>query len=168
MNNTDKLNKIEEFFSRLEGIEWFANVGEPYDRSGIRCVDSWEDAYKWTNQPITEWCSFEAKNRIYAFMSENHYDVFAKWNDVAKSLLPTSLQLVDVVKKRFPHDAPEQAIERLQSQIVGASLEVYYCEYVESTLLRDQIDIYKDGHFPCGWYVESEEGFPSRAEVVVF
>lgn len=168
MNNRDKLNEIEEFLIELERVEWFAKVGESYNRPGIRCVDSWQNAFAWSCQPITEWCSFEAKSRIYRLISKNHYNIFVQWNDVAKSLLPACLRLVDAVKHQFPDDAPQQAIDRLQSQIVGAALELYYSHYTDSNLHRDQIDMYRDGHFPCGWHVETETDFPDRAVVVVF
>lgn len=169
MGKTDTdLNEVEAYINQLKILDWFSNIGKPYDHPGMLIVNSWDDAFKWSNQPITEWCSFEASIRIYKFMSKNHYNVFAKWNDVAKSILPHALDLVAVVKNRLPISAPNHAAEHFQAQLVGAALELYYSKYFDSKLCRDQIEIYRDGHFPCGWYVESESDFPDKASVVVF
>jgi hypothetical protein len=34
--------------------------------------------------------------------------------------------------------------------------------------VRDQVRWYLGGHFPCGWVVEEEAGFPDRAVTVVY
>lgn len=165
---TGSLEPIESYLAELEMIDWFSHVGSDYQKPGIRLVSDWEEACRWTSQPISEWCDLEAKQRIYRFMSAAHYDQFAKWNEVAKSILPLIEPLVDMVRPRFPANSPDNAIDWFQCQIVGASMELYYATCIDSKLFRDQLEIYKQGHFPCGWYVESEDRFPEHAILIVY
>ncbi|QDV17147.1 hypothetical protein Pan153_17820 [Gimesia panareensis] len=169
MNDMTKgLQSVETYFSELEQIDWFSQVGCEYQQACIRLVNDWEDAYKWTIQPITEWCDLEAKQRIYRHMSSSHYDEFAKWNEAARLILPKVEKLVDIVRQYFPEDAPGTAVDWFQCQLIGASMELFYADFIDSSLFRDQLAIYKDGHFPCGWHVESEDMFPEKCVVVVF
>lgn len=169
VDNTNGIQQIESYFTEVERFDWFAKVGCGYPEGpGIRSVDGWEESYKWTIQPITEWCDLEAKQRIYRYMSASHYDEFVKWNEVASSILPAVERLVEVVRQHFPTNAPSDAADWFQCQLIGASMEIYYARFYDSTLYRDQLSIYQQGYFPCGWYVESEALFPDQAVVVVY
>jgi len=95
-------------------------------------------------------------------------EVFAKWNDVARAILPSILEVTDIARTCFPDNVPDHAVKRVQSYLVGAASELYYDNYISCHLSRNIIDIYRVGHFPCGWHVESEEAFPEKATVVVF
>ncbi|QDU92840.1 hypothetical protein [Lignipirellula cremea] len=162
------LHAVEKYFSEFENVDWFSKVGCEYDRPGIQMVTSWKAAYQWASHELTEWCDLEAKNLIYRFMSSNHYNEFVKWNNVAESILPHVLKVVNHARQLLPADAPADASEWLQCQLLGATLEVYYERFIASSLLRKHLEIYNDGHFPCGWKAVNETSFPENSVIIVY
>ncbi|QGJ69454.1 Hypothetical protein PBC10988_11360 [Planctomycetales bacterium 10988] len=164
----EKLKAVQEYLEELKAIQWFCNVGNPYTREGTHQVHSWEEAYQWTKQPISKWCSLEGKQITSRAICEHHYEIYRNWNEVAKARLPYTLELVKFVKSYFPQHRPQDAIDWFQSQIVGITEEIYYQDLIQNTFHLKQVDVYRDGHFPCGWYVESEEAFPEKAKLIVY
>ena len=47
-------------------------------------------------------------------------------------------------------------------------LEVSYSDCYDVRFFRDQIGIYRAGHFPCGWQVSGPDAFPKESIVVIF
>ena len=101
-------------------------------------------------------------------MSASHYEFFTEWNTLAQTILPSVTETANNVRANIPSGAPDCVIDWLQCQIVGCTLEICYENFYRSTLYRDQIAIYMDGHFPCGWQVDREDDFPDKASLVVF
>jgi hypothetical protein len=160
-----------DLLNRLREASWFSRVGDPLDSVvGIKAVNSWQDAFRWCAQPITRWCSVEAKNVLYQAVQQRSPSRFAEWIEVARDNLPHVEQLLrDKLGTRAgaPPLTP-RATEWIQSQLVGALLECCYADVADVRLSRNQMDLYVAGHFPCGWTVGAPEEFPARAILLVY
>jgi hypothetical protein len=132
-------------------------------------VHSWEEAFAWSEHPVTWWCNVEPKKMLYEELAKRDYQRFARWNDVAKMILPQVEELIDAailpcLKGRV---LPEKAKGWIQSQMVGALLERYYSD-CEIQLFGAQMTYYLEGRFPCGWHVNAPQDFPGAAKVICY
>jgi len=136
----------------------------------IAHVTSWVDAFAWTANPITTWCSIEAKKNLYETLSKNHYARFAQWNDIARPLLtPVQQLLKNTILPSVPEVVfPQKAQEWIQSQLIGAAMELAYRDVVISDLSLSIMDLFQRGKFPCGWSVKSEDEFPCQAIMYIY
>jgi hypothetical protein len=165
--------KIEEYVDYLKTFDWFSLVGKDlpkgiYDGAVSR-VSSWEEAVKWSKEQISFWCRIESGNLLMANIRANAPDRFAEWNNVARENLPTVQSLLnEYVLPRIPEPHREPATLFIQSQLVGVFIEVVFSDCSPIDLLRKQFRIYEKGFFPCGWNVESPEGFPNDSVVMVY
>jgi len=100
-------------------------------------------------------------------ISQQHHERFNNWNEVASDLLPSAMELLehDVIL-HFPKPQLSETVKKLvQSQIVGAFLEIAHCDFISVELHQPLMKLYKQGHFPCGWHVNSPEDFPRQAVI---
>lgn len=169
MKQTDWHNLHET----LMQCPWFTRVSQPTDRDGdpsVRRADSWAVAIQWSNADISWWCVNEASNVLREFLHTRHKQRYQEWNQHIGSFGPALDELVGgPVTASLPPDARTPGVmEWIRSQLTRAYLECVYAPLSDVQLVCDQVDWCVLGHFPCGWFVDAESGFPSRAVTVVY
>ena len=162
----------EDYLKGLKGVEWFSSVGSLVTSPiGTTPLSSWDEAFRWTENPVSWWCNVEGAKQLYETLAKTHYERFVSWNDIARSLLPQVKELLE--NHVFPCvpsgvQLPQKAQVWIQSQILSATMELAFDDCVLVRLFQDQVELYRRGHFPCGWNVAGPEDFPQRATVIVF
>lgn len=163
--------KIEFELNRLKSINWFVNVGNfnCSDKS-VRSVESWKDALKLTDDPVSKWCSVEAKKCLLLAISESFPERKSDWIPLSQDTLPKTQYLLDEIV--FPSMKSNTLNDRaklwIQSQITGHLISVGYEDCIKLNLYDSIIFWFSKGFFPCGWYVEKPENFPAKSIVFVY
>jgi hypothetical protein len=99
----------------------------------------------------------------------NSFEHFSKWNSIARNNLNYVMPIIEGCDfQRIPKSYQEIVFRHLQSQLVGAFMELAYDDCAPVVLLRQQIELYQEGLFPCGWRVDSPDDFPRNAEIIVY
>ena len=163
------MKNLESLYAELLTYDWFSNVGSPIklDVRHTR-VQSWAEATKWAESEITTWCRIEARNLLGDSVRATSPESFERWNEVATSALPHVESLMPVITSKLPEEFKGRLSKHLQSQLVGAFLEEAFRDVSEVSLVRDQLILYSQGLFPCGWSVENPESFPEKSSLVVY
>lgn len=162
---------VDTRLDELRQVKWFSSVGQALPANQqLKFVSSWNEAFQWTEDPVSWWCNVEGKKLLYENLAKTHYERFSQWNNVARAILPKVKDLLEEVVFPSAQEVAftEKAKTWIQSQILSSVLELVYRDCVEVTVFTNQIEYYVRGHFPCGWHAESPEGFPNTSILVVF
>jgi hypothetical protein len=162
---------VSDFLDELKSFRWFSEVGRPstFDLATKPSL-SWQESFTWCEHPVSRWCKIEGSLILHRALAKNHYERFRSWNEIARSIHPKADSLMaDVVIPSVPAiEMPEPAKAWIRSQIISAALEMSFSDCYDVRFFRDQIGIYRAGHFPCGWQVSGPDAFPTESAVVVF
>lgn len=162
---------IEQELLVLASTRWFSRVGQTLENeSRVRRAGSWPEAFQWCEQPISWWCNVEAGLQLFNQLRISHYDRFAKWNVVARSLLPQVVQLVErnVLPAVPGVTFPRKAQEWIQATVLSYLLELSFRDCVTVEMFVAPVRFFLAGYFPCGWWVESPDRFPTESVLAVF
>jgi hypothetical protein len=162
-----------ELHDNLTRCPWFVRVGRWTDiKEGtlIKTANSWNEAIQWAEADISWWCVNEASNVLSEFLHINHNQQYQEWNNHITSFCSALDALIaGPVTAALPHEAPTQGVVNwIRSHLTRAYLECVYSPLIDIQLVRNQVDWYLAGHFPCGWHVDEEAAFPGRALTVVY
>jgi len=152
---------------------WFSRVGqriEPDDNPRIRRAGSWTEAIRWAGEDISWWCANEASNVLRESLHAHYNRQYQEWNHHIDSF---STALDDLMAGPVMTSLPLEActlkvMNWIRYQLTGAYIESIYSSMSDVRLLREQVEWYLLGYFPCGWLVDAESGFPHRAVTVVY
>jgi hypothetical protein len=164
-------NDWQELHRELQSCPWFAHVGKPLENtsSNLRTIASWDLASEWASAEISWWCVNEASNVLSLHLSTYHRMEYRKWNEHIKSFAPHRDELLErVVSPLVPGGCRQSVVEWIRSHLTSAYLECIYSKLSDIHLVRDQIEWYLRGRFPCGWLVKDEASFPNEAITVIF
>lgn len=154
----------EAFAADVETIRWFSAVGEPLPLFSIPAlaVASKDDALARCSDPAWEDVTLEARNRLTVFLSMHYRDRESEWNeitDAAKSRIVTPL--VNRVWKPFAdqHRLGRVFVDCVSWDVLAAIMEHEYRDCTgRPFFFLHLLDVYRAGHFPCGWSGEWPEG----------
>jgi len=61
------MDKVQEYLNQLRDFKWFSRCRDILVNASesVVQVTSWEEALKWTEHPVTNWCGIEAKKILY-------------------------------------------------------------------------------------------------------
>lgn len=162
----------EVLHGELLQCPWFENVGKEISEPVklTRAISSWDVATQWSRAEISWWCVNEASNLLRRHLSNNHRQDYRKWNVIIQSFTPSIDDLLhkSVLPSLPSHVERPVILDWIRSHLTSAYLEVAFSGIADVELVCDQVRWYLDGHFPCGWFVPNEEGFPNDSITVVF
>jgi hypothetical protein len=163
-------NSWQELHSDLLECNWLGLVGtKPLEQPvGCNFVESWEQAHFWACSDVSWWCINEASNVLSMQLSNRFKFEYRKWNDHIQSFSIELDTLVLEFGKRIPAMYRQEISLWIRSHLTSGYLECIYGQLVEISLVRNQMQWYFQGHFPCGWDCPSEVGFPDEATIVVY
>ena len=162
-----------ELHKMLAQCPWFTKVGQWTDsepNKAVRQAKSWNEAMKWTEASISWWCVNEAANVLREFLHTHHNREYQEWNRHIESFGFALDELIaSPVTAALPPEVCTPGVkEWIRSHFISAYLECIYSPLSDVRLVCNQIEWYLAGHFPCGWFVEKESGFPDLAVTVVY
>ena len=164
-------SKVIQYLDELKKVSWFSKVGNkdinyevPFDT-----VDSWGKAVIWSKHEITSWCNIEAGNLLSQSIRLNAPNKFSQWNNIAKSNLPIIQKFIETsISQYIPNEYKKDIELYIQSQLISAIMEIEYSDCSDINILQKMMDLYRDGHFPCGFYVKEPDDFPSNITYVIY
>jgi hypothetical protein len=147
----------EAFAAEVEAIRWFSEVGKPLPAFSIPAVAvaSKDEALKQCSDPAWEDETLEARNRLTEFLSMQHRDRDAEWNDIteaAKSRVVTPL--VSRVWQPFAaqYGLGKVFVDCVSWDVLAAIMEHEYRDCRgRPVFFLYLLEVYRAGHFPCGW-----------------
>ncbi|WP_010587904.1 hypothetical protein [Schlesneria paludicola] len=166
---TYQFNDHSPLWKHLQSSKLFRKTGLPLENSKFHVVVSWEQAFEMVEHEVQLWCSVEARNMLYAPLSEEHVERFNLWNEVARSYVePVSRFVAHSMKTPGIPPFPSPAKDWMNGILIGAFMEEEYEDCINVTLYRDLVDVLIDGHFPCGWYCRAAADFPLASPIIVY
>ena len=155
----------EAFAQDLEAVDWFAacgqllTIGLPFP---VTQVMSWAKAIERCSDQTWEDITLEARNRLTVFLHTHHRDDYRDWNLItvrAKDRVVTPL--IDRVWRPFAerHGFGKVLVDCVSWDVLSAIMEHEYrdCPGRPEYFLH-LLQVYRAGHFPCGWSGEWPAG----------
>jgi hypothetical protein len=162
-----------ELHDELAQCPWFTRVGQRMERDGdplVRRVGTWAEASRWAEEDISLWCVNEASNVLSEFLHIHYNREYQAWNSHIASFGPALDDLIaGPVTTALPPEARTPGVMNwIRSHLTSAYLECAYSSMSNVDLVRNQVEWYMLGHFPCGWFVGEESAFPHSAVAIVY
>jgi hypothetical protein len=148
----------EAFAADVRAIRWFSAVGgKPLPAFNIpaRAVASKEEALAHCSDPGWEDVTLEARNQLTGFLSRHHPDRHVAWNqitDAAKSAVVTPLATRVWQPFAERHGLDKVFVDFVSWDVLAAIMEHEYRDCTgRPVFFLHLLDVYRAGHFPCGW-----------------
>ena len=163
----DKFKKKEiddKIIAELKEIEYFSNIG-----MSVTCINNFRcehiptieqaaeeiESVKWENKRIEE------NGDITVFLCVNHKKIYnEQWNKKVAAVKTLIIPTVDSHIECLKIDGEMLKIFRnnIRYDIVGIAMALIFSEYIKSDFYLRLLQIYKNGHLPCGWKGKKERG----------
>lgn len=146
------------FLASLEAITWFTRCGQPgtFDVPfPAQQVHSWDEAIAACDSRESNEAFHEADNALSSYLHANYHSRYQCWNDVVEEAKLRCIEpLTQVIWQPFAQakSLDNVFISSVCWNVLGAVIEHEYRDCrgipVFSTHL---LDVFRHGHFPCGW-----------------
>jgi hypothetical protein len=142
----------------FERIRWFASAGQEHSIAlpfPLIQVSSCAEAIEMCSAPAWDDVTLEARNRLTEYLHLRHRERYQQWNDItdeAKTRIVTPL--AERVWQPFArlHGLGKVFIDCLSWDVLAAIMEHEYRDCSGRPIFfQHLIDVYRAGHFPCGW-----------------
>lgn len=162
-----------EFLARLEAMDWFCHLGQPFDAGPevARVVD-WDRALRICRSQRTDDAQLQSQNELTVQLHANHRALHQLWNHKVNALRPRVDELVDrklampAVNARLPAAAIATIFGALQWEVLSACIAREHEHAVPLTPYRALYDHWLlAGHFPCGWLGRVPTGMKGAFDV---
>lgn len=142
-------------FDRIEAIPWFVSVGVPLREIDCPVVlaSSWPEAIKSCSDIEWENFNLERRNELTLYLNHVCKGEFRKWNTVANEIRERLQQGAWLaMRKRVADLAIPQVIAECTEWDTGnAVMTDRYRAHSPPSFFLQLLEIYEQGHFPCGW-----------------
>ncbi|MBL8828025.1 MAG: hypothetical protein JNM18_13690 [Planctomycetaceae bacterium] len=156
-------NAIEMVIRQLSEIPLFRTAGHSWMKSAVPCeiilVDNWSDAISERDGKASGAFS-EAVNRLTLQLSESHRKEYRKWNayvrEVHEEMGDSVFKSIDLAVDALSVNGispgfREQLKQFVRWDFIHYAMEQVYSSLVTPPFYTHAMEIYKLGHFPCGW-----------------
>lgn len=148
----------ESFAASLRSLPWFERCGEtaafdvPFPSEPVY---SWAAAMAACDSPAQEHASLEARNRLTSFLAARFPERDRRWNEITSEVKRGCITpLAEQVWKPFAqsHALGGSFLAAVEWQVLGALMEHEYrdCKGLPR-FFSHLLEVYRDGHVPCGW-----------------
>lgn len=150
---------MDELLAReLETTVWLTRCGQPFDLSlpfPTAMVSGWSEAIQRCSDPSWEDICLEARNRLTEYLCTRHPDAYHQWNAITQS---AKERVVSSLADRAWSPLAERLglsktlVDCISWDVLGAIMEHEYRELSgRPRFFLDLLQVYRAGHFPCGW-----------------
>jgi hypothetical protein len=161
-----RFSSVDRAFLRdLSSIGWFASCGRP-SLLGLpfvaQPVYSWHEAVAACQSEESRSANLEPRNKLSSFLHAKYPRRFQRWNDITDEIKRTCITpLVSQVWQPFAdaHGLPGPFVDCVAWQVLASAMENEYrqCDGLPFHFLH-LLEVYRKGHFPCGWVGRWPEG----------
>jgi hypothetical protein len=160
------LRKVDQsFLASVRSIDWFAKTGRPAEFDiplAAQPLYSWSEAMAAGAAEERAQTTLEARNRLSSYLHANHYREFQRWNDITDEVKRSCITpLTSQVWRPFANanNLGETLIHSTQWNVLAAVMEheYAYCNG-HPVFFEHLLEVYRSGHFPCGWAGSWPEG----------
>lgn len=145
----------------IEKIRWFSNVGLEIEfNSKLHQVKSWRECESYFVSDDWEEVTLEARNNLTQFLRDGNSRAFSEWNalieegqDFLKNAVIPVIGGLDL-----PVDEKAILMSCVRWDLLSCLMEDAYSEFKPPVFFANILEIYKSGHFPCGWQGRWPEG----------
>ncbi len=155
-----------EFIEAIRAIRWFENCGKPC-RVAVpfetRMVADWSGAIAASIGLESEDAQLQARNELSLYLHDNHRARYQRWNDIVAAADEQCLN--ELSEETWQPICLEQGADDRVAISIGLdiSLAILAHEYGDCsdrpTFALHRFNLYRGGHFPCGWVGEWPQGF---------
>src|SRR3989339_303929 len=150
------MNLDFRFIDSLLLLPWFRQCGLSHNFSFEVCqVRSWKEAIDSCASIEWENTTLEARNRLTEYLSTKWSSRYCEWNTVtlhvkAKVINPLTTKLWTPFAAQ--NNLPKTFVDCIEWDILAACMETEYCDCAGiPCFFQALLQVYKAGHFPCGW-----------------
>lgn len=141
----------------LQEIEWLTRCGDADRLKSIwplEILTSWSEAVR--SAGSTGWRSFrqERLEELVAHVSQHAAEAFGDW-DVVESAARAWIEenVTSILTDELPPQVNLDDIRpEVESDVLGFMMASIYASCRPPQFHREVIQIYRSGHFPCGWH----------------
>jgi hypothetical protein len=138
--------------NRLQKIKWFFNVGRNPHLQNIRQVASESEFIKHITSVDWENTTLEAGNEITGYLAKKYSREYQEWNTLvreAKGIIDA--EIIPAIK--ITNNISEEIIfDNVKWDLVNFLMEdVYRGCLKHDHFFEFLIEVYENGHIPCGW-----------------
>jgi hypothetical protein len=148
----------ESFAQELEAIDWFAACGQSMVASFpfmVATVKSWEEAIELCSDQQWENVTLDACNELTVFLHTYHRENYLDWNvitDAAKQRVVTPLKERIWGPFAEQHGLGKGLLACVSWDVLAAIMEHEYRHCPgKPEFFTHLLQVYRLGHFPCGW-----------------
>ncbi|MGY5954936.1 Cytoplasmic protein [Kosakonia sp. BK9b] len=136
---------------RLLNINWFINIGKPTALEHVTQVANDKDFIKAITGDDWEDITLEARNEITGYLAKKHSNDYQNWNTCARDAQKiVDAEIIPLVKKAGI--AENAVLDSIKWDLVSFLMEDVYKKHLKGKLFFESlIDVYENGHVPCGW-----------------
>ncbi|CQR59041.1 hypothetical protein [Paenibacillus riograndensis] len=151
------MNSVNDFYNdRLVKINWFEHCGKPIDRSisknNFIAVKGWREAEKgmnfsWDNMKLN------VRNDLTLALHEQFREEYREWNKITlevKKMLGEGV-LKDIHYYVMKNKLSPNVYESIEWDLITILMEHAYSSLVKPGFYFQLLEIYEQGHVPCGW-----------------
>jgi hypothetical protein len=157
---------VDEAFAReMEFVKWFSQCGQPLTLNmpfPVTQVGDWTEAIEQCSDQRWEETTLEARNRLTAFLFTHHRDAYSAWNTITDTVKERVITpLVDRVWQPFAerHRLGKAFVDCVSWDVLAGMMEhEYRCCSGRPMFFLHLLQVYRAGHFPCGWSGEWPAG----------
>ena len=154
----------DKLIHEIETFEWFINCGIPYHNESFPTIQltKWSEAEQFCKKITWENTQLETSGDLSSYLHLYHHNEYQKWNQLveeAKKLL--SKKIYPTIEKfQIENQLDILFFHSVSWDLLNAVMEETYsvCNH-KQFFYRNLLEIYKAGHFPCGWKGKYPAGF---------
>lgn len=151
------MNDLADIEIRLNRFLWFSRCGIKEDINidlPYRMLNSWQEASAAFLDPTWEETTAEAQGKLTEHLSSSYPNRYqGQWNRIAKEVRVMIDNIVMPVAKEIKerNKLSQVFLDCVQWDTLHGVMELIYADHAPHSFFRTLMDVYKQGHFPCGW-----------------
>jgi hypothetical protein len=136
----------------LQDASWYANVGtpSPFDDRVVR-VRSWDEALTILDDPPGYFRGVLDRPSELVSNARKAKPTYQEWWRAARDLFRRAVDVEDPPSEGWSLERQAEASDHLTVTFECLLDEIIVADDVQCTYLREQLQWFAAGHFPCGW-----------------
>jgi len=132
---------------------WLTRCGQPLPTARYILASDWKEALRSSQSAKWQQLRLRLRGDLTAKLSRSHRERFREWNNIVRQLKPHTegFKLNVVLPFAISHGLPDSFSDNVEWDILNWHMEIEYSDLVPIFFYRDLMEVYNDGHFPCGW-----------------
>jgi hypothetical protein len=150
----------DEIKNRFNDVPWLENTGKELksgNENGIVVIPllKIEEMYKSSKNLNWENFNLDIRNNMTSFVRNNMPNEYKNWNKVAEEIRNLFEEFRPAIESKIiSSQLSNEILMKIRSHFIAIAQNFYYfpdSKYNADKYFEALFNIYKKGHFPCGW-----------------